>query len=94
MDLRWVGSVALLAVIAISALFLFPVAHGSYSATHGPGTDLRWKQFRSVLMFVIAAAGFALARTLAPLTTLSFMGTAAVPAALCPALPSFSPLRR
>ena len=94
MNLRWVGSVALLGVIAIAALFLFPLAHGSYSATHGPGTDLRSKQFRSVLMFVIAATGFALARILALLSTLFVVGFAGEPAELCPALPAFSPLRR
>lgn len=94
MDLRWVGSVALLAVIAVAALFLFPVAHGSYSATHGPGTDLRSKQFRNVLMFVVAASGFSLTLLLTLLVTFCVFGVFTDAAALPPAFPSFSPLRR
>lgn len=94
MDLRWFGSVALLAIIGIAALFLFPVAHGSYSATHGPTTTLRSRQLRAVLGFVMSVAAFGLARFFVLL--LRVTGIAAVEEALAavPLLPSFSPLRR
>jgi len=56
MDVRHLGTVALLAVMAVAALFFFPAAHGSYSATHGPITALRSFRLRAFLMFVITAA--------------------------------------
>ncbi len=56
MDLRHLGSIALLAVMAVAALFFFPAAHGSYSSTHGPITAVRSLRLRAILFFVIAAA--------------------------------------
>lgn len=94
MNLRWVGSIALLAVIAVAALFLFPVAHGSYSATHGPGSALRSTQFRSTLMFVIAGAGFSPTGLVAPALVFCAVGIAAAAAVESPRLASISPLRR
>lgn len=94
MGLRWCGSVALFAIIGIAALFLFPVAHGSYSATHGPTTTLRWKQLRAVLMFVISAAVFLVAQLLAPVTFLTAIVNADESSGMSPALATCSPLRR
>lgn len=56
MDVRHIGSIALLAIMAIAALFFFPAAHGSYSSTHGPITALRSFRLRAFLLFVITAA--------------------------------------
>lgn len=94
MDLRWVGSVALLAVIAVAALFLFPIAHGSYSATHGPGTDLRAKHLLTALMFVIAAGAFSLVQALALLILVCLASIPFETLALPPAIVCYSPLRR
>jgi len=94
MDLRWVGRVALVAVIGIAALFLFPLAHGSYSATHGPSTALRAKHLRNVLMFVISAAAFGLVQAVALLILICLAFAAADTVALSPSLPSYAPLRR
>ena len=94
MDLRWVGSVALLAVIAVAALFLFPLAHGSYSATHGPGTDLKAKHLLTALMFVIAAGAFSLVQALASLVLLCLAFNWFESAALPQVLVCYSPLRR
>lgn len=70
MDLRHAGSIALLALMAVAALFFFPVSHGSYSATHGPMTALRASRFRVVLMFAIASAAAALMAIVAALVEL------------------------
>lgn len=94
MDLRWIGSVALLAVIAVAALFLFPIAHGSYSATHGPGTDLRAKHLLTALMFAITAGAFSLVQALASLILLCLASMLVETAALPPLAVSYSPLRR
>jgi hypothetical protein len=56
MDVRHIGTIALLAIMAIAALFFFPAAHGSYSSTHGPITALRSFRLRTFLLFVICAA--------------------------------------
>ena len=56
MDVRHLGSVALLVIMAVAALFFFPAAHGSYSSTHGPITAVRSLRLRAVLFFAIAAA--------------------------------------
>ena len=47
----------LLVVICVGALFLFPIAHGSYSAVHGPVTALRSikNRFHISLISVLAA---------------------------------------
>lgn len=42
----------LLVVICIGALFFFPVAHGSYSAVHGPVTALRSLKYRLQIWLV------------------------------------------
>jgi hypothetical protein len=94
MDLRWYGSVALVAVIGVAALFLFPMAHGSFSATHGPTTPLRSGRFRAVLMFLIAAAGSLLAQLLAPGSLLSPIHNHEQAAAVSAVPPILSPLRR
>ncbi len=60
MDVRHIGSIALLAIMAVAALFFFPAAHGSYSSTHGPITAVRSLRLRAILFFVIAAAAAAL----------------------------------
>ena len=94
MDLRWLGSVALLAIVAVAALFLCPLAHGSYSATHGPTTTLRSWQLRAILGFVISTTGLILAELFA--LHLRVAGVAAVEATVVaiPCSPSFAPLRR
>jgi hypothetical protein len=94
MELRWMGSIVLVAVIGIAALFLFPLAHGSYSATHGPTTALRAKHFRNVLMFVISAAVLGLAQAMALLVLGSIALITTESAAFSPSLPSYAPLRR
>lgn len=70
MDVRHIGSIALLAVMAIAALFFFPAAHGSYSSTHGPITALRSFRLRVFLLLVIAAAAAALSAILQTLVLL------------------------
>jgi hypothetical protein len=70
MDVRHIWSVALLAIMAVAALFFFPAAHGSYSATHGPITALRAYRLRAFLLFVISSAAAALAAILQALVSI------------------------
>ena len=48
---------AVLAIFGTVMLFLFPVARGSYCATHGPVTPLRAMRYSFVLQFSIMFAG-------------------------------------
>jgi hypothetical protein len=54
MTIRGAGRWALFAIVAVAALFFFPLARGSFQAVHGPTTALGSQQFRRVL-FVIGA---------------------------------------
>ncbi len=69
MDLRHIGSVALLAMMAVAALSLFPIAHGPFSATHGPITAVRDLRLRAILLSAIASAAAALVSALMALVS-------------------------
>jgi hypothetical protein len=45
-------------VVCVLALFFFPLAQGSFQATHGPTTTFRAKWAVLVLLFTIVAAAF------------------------------------
>lgn len=45
-------------VVCVLALFFFPLAQGSFQATHGPTTTFRAKWAVLVLLFIIVAAAF------------------------------------
>lgn len=92
MDLRYAGSIALLALMAVAALFFFPLAHGSFSATHGPITALRASRFRAVLMFAMAAASAALMNIVSALIQVGRISDEHAPIGESIAF-SFSPLR-
>jgi len=49
------------AIVCTVALFLFPAAHGSFSAVHGPVTTLRSikTKIRIWILMAVAAAGLA-----------------------------------
>jgi hypothetical protein len=49
---------AILAIACVVGLFLFPAAHGPYSAVHGPVTALRSLRAGVSLRWAIAAAAF------------------------------------
>jgi hypothetical protein len=51
-----VNRLAILAIACILGLFLFPVAHGPYSAVHGPVTALSALRAEICLRWAIAAA--------------------------------------
>jgi hypothetical protein len=44
---------SIVAVICVLAMFFFPLAHGSFQATHGPTTTFRAKWAFLVLLFTI-----------------------------------------
>lgn len=93
MDLRHAGSIALLAIMAVAALFFFPAVHGSYSSTHGPMTALRSQRLRAFLLCVISAAAAALTAMVNILVALGRCGSGSAPIlAFSPHLVS-SPLR-
>lgn len=52
----------LLVVICVAALFFFPVAHGSYSAVHGPVTALRSIKYRLRIWMILAMAPYRVLR--------------------------------
>ncbi|HEV2991960.1 MAG TPA: hypothetical protein VG759_26220 [Candidatus Angelobacter sp.] len=45
-------------VVCVLALFFFPLAQGSFQATHGPTATFRAKWAVLVLLFIIVAAAF------------------------------------
>jgi hypothetical protein len=45
-------------VICVLALFFFPLAQGSFQATHGPTTTFRAKWAFLLLLFITVAAAF------------------------------------
>lgn len=45
-------------VVCVLALFFFPLAQGSFQATHGPTTTFRAKWAVLVLLFIIVVAAF------------------------------------
>ncbi len=51
---------AILVVLAVIAVFLFPVAGGSYSAMHGPVTALRSATGQLKIWLLLALARFSL----------------------------------
>ncbi len=67
MELRHAASdIALMVLVCVMAVFLHPIAHGPYSAVHGPTTALR-AHYRSVVVRIsIALAAFSLAALLLP----------------------------
>ncbi len=46
-------SIALLGLLCVTGLFLFPAAWGSFTATHGPATALRAKRFCALLFLAM-----------------------------------------
>jgi hypothetical protein len=62
---RLLRILAILAVITVALLLLFPAANGPYSATHGPATALRAIQ-EAMLLLAIIALGSILEGTVLP----------------------------
>lgn len=60
----------ILAVICVLALFFFPLAHGSFQATHGPTTTFRAKWAFLVLLFTILTAALRVLVALVPVREL------------------------
>ncbi len=67
MDLRHAAAdIALMVLVCVMAMFLHPIAHGPYSAVHGPTTALR-AHYRSIVVRIsIALAAFSVAALLLP----------------------------
>lgn len=82
----------LLVVMAVATTFFFPVAHGSYAATHGPVTALRANRLRSLLVFGIKCAAAVLSALLAA-CTFAFVSSEAAEARVLTLLDSPAPLR-
>jgi hypothetical protein len=53
-------------VVCVLALFFFPLAHGSFQATHGPTTTFRAKWAFLILIFAILAAALRVSTALVP----------------------------
>ncbi len=88
-DLRsFAADTALMVILCVVAMFLHPIAHGPYSAVHGPTTALRAGYRARALFAIIALTGAALAARLGAVGRL-FTGT--VFAAMTMALPGSSP---
>jgi TRAP-type C4-dicarboxylate transport system permease small subunit len=64
----------ILSVVCVLALFFFPLAHGSFQATHGPTTTFRAKWAFLVLLFAIVAAALRVLSALVPVTALAAAG--------------------
>ena len=60
----------ILAAICVLALFFFPLAHGSFQATHGPTTTFRAKRAFLVLLFTILTAALRVLAALIPVREL------------------------
>jgi hypothetical protein len=58
LEFRRYSEFTLLLILCTSALFFFPVAHGSYSAVHGPATALRSIHSRLRMWFILALAAW------------------------------------
>ena len=77
----WAVMVAM-TLACVLALFLFPLPHGSYSATHGPTSELRALQWVGLLLLWVtgwALSRFAGVRLLSPDTRR--IAVASIPAA-------------
>jgi len=62
----------ILSVVCVLALFFFPLAHGSFQATHGPTTTFRAKWAFLVLLFAIVAAALRVLAALVSLVAIVF----------------------
>jgi hypothetical protein len=83
MDLRHLAADAtLMVIVCVAAMFLHPVAHGPYSAVHGPTSALRAYHRSRVVLTAIALAAFSAAAQLTSgMTLLAFFalgGTALI----------------
>ncbi len=66
MDLRHAAAnVALTVMLCVMAMFLHPVAHGPYSAVHGPTTALRARYRSLTILVAMARAAFCLTALIA-----------------------------
>ncbi len=92
MDLRDIAGAVILLILCIGAMALFPVAHGPYSAVHGPTTSLRERRLVWLLRTSIALAASVLAARLIHLVTWLSPSPAAV-AQLLPPDSTRCPLR-
>jgi hypothetical protein len=63
----------ILSVVCVLALFFFPLAHGSFQATHGPTTTFRAKWAFLILLFTILMAAL---RVLGALVSVSALVSA------------------
>ncbi len=94
-DLRSLATdTALMVILCVMAMFLHPVAHGPYSAVHGPTTALRAGYRARAVFTAIALTSVTLARRLAAVSHAAQTGQAlaAAPAALRSS-PQLAPLR-
>ena len=62
---------AILAVLCVLSIFLFPAGHGPYSVIHGPVTALQAVRVAGRLRLAILAAALTLSFALTPVVTLS-----------------------
>ena len=53
-------TIAACVVVCVLGLFFFPLAHGSFQATHGPTTSLEAGRALTALLFSILIAAFTL----------------------------------
>ena len=60
---------AILAVLCVLSIFLFPAGHGPYPVIHGPVTALQAVRVAARLRLAILAAALALSYALAPVVT-------------------------
>jgi hypothetical protein len=92
MKVRHIGGLVLLIVMAVATIFLFPVAHGPYAATHGPVTALRAIRLLTLSILSIASAAAILSALLAACTFASVSTEVAGAQVLTP-IDSPAPLR-
>jgi hypothetical protein len=92
MKAGYIGGLVLLVVMAVTTIFLFPVAHGPYAATHGPVTALRAIRLLSLAMLSIASAAAILSALSAAYTFASVSAEVAQAKVLTP-LNSLAPFR-
>jgi hypothetical protein len=70
---EWAHEVAVIAMVCVLSVFFVPVAHGPYSAVHGPTTALRALRNRAqvALAMWLGALGFSGAKVQAGTSLLS-----------------------
>ncbi len=66
MKLGDIAGTVIVLILCVGAMALFPVAHGPYSAVHGPTTTMRARRLLLMLRSAMALAAATLRSLLAP----------------------------